>query len=366
MDVKKNCQYCNKLIKETYLLKHQKTAKFCIAMQNELKDKEIEKLTIEKQNIEDQIKLLSTLKESHTDFNDDTLLNIQQTKTSKLHEAYLEYEKQKLQIEEESKQSVDNYVNKENIDNIDDFYNIDKIKFDKLQSIYSDFEQKKTEINEYYDKLIVEQKQYDEEIKKTDEEDNKKYLRLKKLEELQKEYEQRKIEIELEYKLSEEENHTHEKTLSQNSDISTDKNVVYQNNEILNINQEFKQIHKNTKKFRIKRTYEDTENKLYQHLILLLSEKRITSENIMYIVIDSFKFIDNYANLDELSKKDILSFVLSKYIDNNDYDDDDENIKNKNFAELYMVSFIDIIISIAEKKFRLKKKKNNCFFPFCS
>ena len=96
------------------------------------------------------------------------------------------------------------------------------------------------------------------------------------------------------------------------------------------------------------------EKKLYYHLKLItLSSLDITS-NIIFIVTELMKFIDNF-NLSGIDKKNIIISTIKKFLSDENYSNTDY-ITNNICPEL-----IDILISVDKRKIIIKKKPSCCF-----
>lgn len=107
----------------------------------------------------------------------------------------------------------------------------------------------------------------------------------------------------------------------------------------------------------------DIYNKMYCHLELLTCSSSRTSliPNILYIIADLMKFIDNFS-IEGEEKKKILVDTLSKFLKDKKFSDNDINYIITNICP----GFIDILI-LVEKRKVIIRKKSNCFFPWiCS
>lgn len=112
----------------------------------------------------------------------------------------------------------------------------------------------------------------------------------------------------------------------------------------------------------IENDYKEIVNNLVVHIKILLNDFKINNKNILYILVELMKFIDNF-NIENLDKKKLIIYCLKKFIHENT-----DCIENKSEIKTLINSFIDdlidISISIATKKIKLKKK-NSIFFPIC-
>ena len=101
-------------------------------------------------------------------------------------------------------------------------------------------------------------------------------------------------------------------------------------------------------------------NKLFYHLKLLLSVDSINlSTNIIFIVTELMKFIDNFDLIGK-DKKSIIINTIHKYLHDENTEHNIDYIINTICPEL-----IDILISIDKRKIKIKQKMN-CFIPWCS
>jgi hypothetical protein len=104
----------------------------------------------------------------------------------------------------------------------------------------------------------------------------------------------------------------------------------------------------------------DIYNKLYCHLELLTcsSNKFSINANILYIIADLMKFIDNFS-IEGSEKKKILIDTLNKFLIEKNFSESYINYIRKNICP----GFIDILILVEKRKVVIKKK-SNCFFPW--
>jgi hypothetical protein len=109
--------------------------------------------------------------------------------------------------------------------------------------------------------------------------------------------------------------------------------------------------------------YGDIINKIISHISSFLSDKKISPNNIMYIIIEMMKFIDNYY-IKNVDKKELVIYGIKKFM----------NINQEQVEEFQDIIFlinkfigdiIDIAISIDSKKTKIKNIKS-CFIPFFS
>jgi len=107
-------------------------------------------------------------------------------------------------------------------------------------------------------------------------------------------------------------------------------------------------------------TDESVDNKLFYHLKLLLSVDSINiSTNIVYIVTELMKFVDNF-DLAGKDKKSVIINTIHKYLLDANTEKNIDYIINTICPEL-----VDILISIDKRKIKIKQKMN-CFIPWCS
>ena len=105
-------------------------------------------------------------------------------------------------------------------------------------------------------------------------------------------------------------------------------------------------------------------DKILSHIKLFMSEKDISTKNILYIIVELMKFIENY-NIKNLDKKEIVIYSLKKFINLNG-DSVIEPDEILLFINKFISDLIDISISIDNKKIRIKYKNKSCFVPIFS
>ena len=97
----------------------------------------------------------------------------------------------------------------------------------------------------------------------------------------------------------------------------------------------------------------DIEEKIFYHLKLITLSSMDISTNIVFIVTELMKFIDNYA-IKGSEKKSIILSTIKKFLD-------DENYPNTDYiVNTVCPELIDILISIDKRKIMIKKKVT-CF-----
>lgn len=105
---------------------------------------------------------------------------------------------------------------------------------------------------------------------------------------------------------------------------------------------------------------EDIEEKLYYHLQLMLSMDHINIiNNIIFIVTELMKFIDNY-NIKGIDKKQIILNILNKTLVELNASEQDIKL----LLDTLVPELIDILISIDKRRIIIKKKLS-CFLPWC-
>jgi hypothetical protein len=101
----------------------------------------------------------------------------------------------------------------------------------------------------------------------------------------------------------------------------------------------------------------DIEDKILYHLKLITLSSMDISTNIIFIVTELMKFIDNY-NLKGIEKKNIIISTIKKFLE-------DENYPNKDYiTNTICPELIDILISIDKRKIIIRKNiscLSSCF-----
>ena len=367
------CRYCKKTFKkDSYLAKHQKTAKYCIIIQKKIAEKDIEDSIQNLMNAKESInKELNDLEEVN-EFNN--LEELEKKKIDEIHSLYLDFEKEKINIENEYKSKAASIIDNINIqNNLEEYYNLDKIKIKKLNDMYLEFETKKKEVQDKYNSIIQEEKQYEEEEKLKNNNIWKEVLKTEKLKQLEDTFELIKKKVITIIDTTED--------IKNISEILTNK--IFKLNDILELNHQAKietthiknktkvecdntfsksETQDKTKKQRLKRENEEVENKLLYHLVLLLQDQKINNETLMYIIVELMKHMNNYQ-IKGQDKKSCILFILRNFINTNNGDIvNKEDIKI--FTDKYLEEFINIVSALSDKKIRIKLKKN-CFIPLC-
>lgn len=148
-----------------------------------------------------------------------------------------------------------------------------------------------------------------------------------------------------------------------NSDIGLNafNNEPNLNKDVI-IEQEEKQDQEEIIDSSIENDYKEIVDNLVYHIKILLNDFKINNKNILYILVELMKFIDNF-NIENLDKKKLIIYCLKKFIyQNTDCVENKSEIKT--LIDTFIDDLIDISISIATKKIKLKRK-NSIFFPIC-
>jgi len=144
------CKFCKKNFKkESYVTKHQKNAKYCIIIQKKMAEEEVEKSIQDLQNVKEGIKdEIQELVNFTGDLIVNNSLDLEKKKIDEIHSKYLEFENEKMLIENKYNLQVSQFLDKGDLKtNIEEYYMIEKNKIDKIQELYSMFENEKNEIN---------------------------------------------------------------------------------------------------------------------------------------------------------------------------------------------------------------------------
>lgn len=328
------CEYCkNKFKKETYLAKHQKNAKYCLNIRNKIKNG---------QEIIEEVKNLELIQ-------DDNITKLENQKLNEIHDSFLEFENNKLLLENEYNINISNILDKQDLkNNIEEYYSIEKNKITKLQELYCLFEKNKICIEEKYQNFILEEnKNWKGELKQ------------KKIKELESSFDSIKNKINILIDTTEDIDHAQD-ILNQfifNLNLNLGDGAEGDDKKLSSTEDNYKPFDKLED-----RQNEDIENKLLYHLIILLQDQKLKKDTLLYIIVELMKYINNFDIKGEEKKSSIL-YILTHFIDTND--DDIENKEDmKKFLSIFSNNFIDIISAISDKKIRIKLKKS-CFFPLC-
>jgi hypothetical protein len=102
------------------------------------------------------------------------------------------------------------------------------------------------------------------------------------------------------------------------------------------------------------------ENKIYNHLKLILSSKSINANNIIYIVTELMKFIEIFR-IKGVDKKTIILATLRKFLTDENYTPEQIDF----IINIICKELIDILISIDKRKIIIRKNFS-CFIPWCN
>ena len=102
------------------------------------------------------------------------------------------------------------------------------------------------------------------------------------------------------------------------------------------------------------------ENKIYNHLKIILSSKSINANNIIYIVTELMKFIEIFK-IKGVDKKTIILATLRKFLTDEKYTDEQIDF----IIDIICKELIDILISIDKRKITIRKNFS-CFIPWCN
>jgi hypothetical protein len=104
-------------------------------------------------------------------------------------------------------------------------------------------------------------------------------------------------------------------------------------------------------------------DKLLNKLDNIVDEKKITSENIIFVVTNLMTVMHNYKNISGEQKKQSVLFFILTVINKSDLNSDDK--KNIRFiVENILPGAIDVLIDVSKKKYILKYSKS-CFNILC-
>lgn len=104
--------------------------------------------------------------------------------------------------------------------------------------------------------------------------------------------------------------------------------------------------------------------KLYEETKRLLHGGKLTPANIIIIVINLMKIVENYADLKGPQKKQVILEAINMLIN-----DTNDNVEDANdlmmLVKMTLPSVIDVIISVDRKNLRIKVKKAWKFLLSC-
>ena len=102
------------------------------------------------------------------------------------------------------------------------------------------------------------------------------------------------------------------------------------------------------------------ENKIYNHLKIILYSKSINANNIIYIVTELMKFIEIFR-IKGVDKKTIILATLRKFLTDEKYSAEQIDF----IINIICKELIDILISIDKRKITIRKNFS-CFIPWCN
>jgi hypothetical protein len=103
---------------------------------------------------------------------------------------------------------------------------------------------------------------------------------------------------------------------------------------------------------------------LYEQLCDILGNKTINTENIVKVLTELMKCVDNYPHLCGEAKKELVIRVIKRVVENNVIEED--NLLAV-FVDIFIPSIIDSLMLVEKRDIIIKsrKKQKFCFFPFC-
>jgi hypothetical protein len=103
-------------------------------------------------------------------------------------------------------------------------------------------------------------------------------------------------------------------------------------------------------------------NDLYKSIKNIVSDKQITSDNIISLIIQLMIIVEKFPRIRGTDKKIIIINTLTKFIHDTHTETDDII----NFINVFAPTIIDNFISIDKKNIKIKIKKfKNIFFKCC-
>lgn len=130
--------------------------------------------------------------------------------------------------------------------------------------------------------------------------------------------------------------------------IANLENLGNSKNKILDMVTSPKNIFAREENYKIK-------NKLLYHLNLVTVSKRDIDKNIVFMIAELIKFIDNYG-IKGSEKKEIITKVLDAFLTEKKYNNREYIINN------VCPEIIDILILVDRRKIVLTRKRGCCFF----
>lgn len=98
-----------------------------------------------------------------------------------------------------------------------------------------------------------------------------------------------------------------------------------------------------------------------QELYNTIYNKNITSKNILTYVILLMKLMDTYKTIENVNKKKLVIFVITKFIQYNVSDVNEAKLLNS-FVEKLLPNLIDTICKIDKREILIKNKIKGCLF----
>ena len=102
--------------------------------------------------------------------------------------------------------------------------------------------------------------------------------------------------------------------------------------------------------------------KIYKELKNILQEDKLTKRNIIVVTANLMQAVEKYGNksdvkLTGLEKKEFIIKAIITYIEREMDDGSDESLIILQFTEITLGVFIDTLINVDNKKFRIKTQK---------
>lgn len=106
-------------------------------------------------------------------------------------------------------------------------------------------------------------------------------------------------------------------------------------------------------------------NSLYEEVKVILGTGKISSSNIVAVLLSLMQLVESYTTVKGLQKKAIILDVLNHIIDDQ-VDDTDEAMNLKLLVQMTLPSVIDTFVSLDKKEISIKLKKTcSKLFSFC-
>lgn len=106
----------------------------------------------------------------------------------------------------------------------------------------------------------------------------------------------------------------------------------------------------------------DVDN-LTKDLVSIIEGKKITTSNILAIVTQLMMVLAKYQNLTGVQKKELLIYVMKKFVEESEDIDEDTKRELLFMFDLIIPSAIDLLVATSKNKFAFKIKKT--LFPCC-